>query len=73
MSTHGNDADTIRERLRRAGWSVVGEYRTYRADGPHHRVSVARGDRLVTGERVTAAEAWAEAERQALGESAGQG
>jgi hypothetical protein len=41
-------------------------YHVRLAEGPRHRVSLAHGDRLVTGEGATAAEAWAEAEWQVL-------
>jgi hypothetical protein len=61
------DIDAIRERLRAGGWIVTDEWERFVGRRRLHEVAVARGGRAVSGRGDTVAEAWADAERQALG------
>jgi hypothetical protein len=60
------DLNAIRQRLRAAGWHVTDEWERFLGRRHFHEVVIARRGRTVRGQGGTLAEAWADAERQAL-------
>jgi len=62
------DVEAIRARLRAAGWVPTDSWERYVGRRWSHEVVIARAGQVVRGRGPTLAEAWADAERQAIGE-----